>query len=235
MDVRTGPPQVADDDPVTDPPGDRELWRRAAAGEPDCFGEIFDRHAGAVHAYLRARLAVADRESVVGAADLVSVVFLEAWRRRRDVELHEESALPWLLGVARRVLLHRARSVRRHRTALARLSPDTSPAAEGAAGDVADEVARRVDGERRLAAVLAAFRRLRPAEQEVLTLCVWGGLDYASAAVALGVPVGTVRSRLSRARARLAELADREPAASSAPSPSPTSPSPASSAPEVQP
>ena len=214
MDLRTGAPPVADDDPVsepvTEPPGDRELWRRAAAGEPDCFGEIFDRHAGAVHAYLRARLSVDERESVVGAADLVSVVFLEAWLRRRDVELVEESALPWLLGVARRVLLHRARSVRRHRTTLARLPHDASAAAEGATGDVADDVARRVDGERRLAAVLAAFRRLRPAEQEVLTLCAWGGLDYASAAVALGVPVGTVRSRLSRARTRLAALADEK-------------------------
>ncbi|MBC7271329.1 MAG: sigma-70 region 4 domain-containing protein, partial [Streptomyces sp.] len=42
-------------------------------------------------------------------------------------------------------------------------------------------------------------------EREVLALCVWGGLDYAAAAEALGVPVGTVRSRLSRARAKLAK------------------------------
>lgn len=203
--VRT--PGVQPDVRLDDPPAvpDRELWRRAADGEPDCFGELFDRHAAAVHAYCRARLAVEERESVVGAADLVSVVFLEAWRRRREVELVEDDALPWLLGVARRVLLHRARSVRRHRTALARLP--RPPHGQPADDDVADEVARRLDGERRLAAVLAAFRRLRPADQEVLTLCVWGGLDYASAAVALGVPVGTVRSRLSRARARLTQLA----------------------------
>jgi RNA polymerase sigma-70 factor (ECF subfamily) len=195
---------------VTAERGDRDLWRRAAT-EPDCFGEIFDRHAAAVHAYCRARLAISERDGVVGAADLVSVVFLEAWRRRGDVELSQESALPWLLGVARRVLLHRARSVRRHQAALSRLGPldAGSPSAQGSDGDPAEAVARRLDGERRLAAVLAAFRQLRPAEQEVLTLCVWGGLDYACAAVALGVPVGTVRSRLSRARARLAALTDR--------------------------
>jgi RNA polymerase sigma-70 factor (ECF subfamily) len=164
------------------------------------LGEVVDRHAASVHAYCRARLAAAERESAIGAADLVSVVFREAWRRRRDVELHEESALPWLLGVARRVLLHRARSVRRHRAALARLP----------LVGVGSQVAGRLDGERRLATVLTALRRLRPTEQEVLTLCVWGGLDYASAAVALGVPVGTVRSRLSRDRSRLAALADRD-------------------------
>lgn len=182
---------------MRDGPTDRELWDRAAAGEADCFGTLFDRHAGRVHAYLRARLGP-DGE----AQDLVSVVFLEAWRARRRVRLHEESALPWLLGVAHRVVLRRHRSVRRHRAALARLPHDAHEP------DPADEVAHRLDDLRRLDAVRSAYERLRPADQEVLTLCVVGGLDYASAAVAMGVPVGTVRSRLSRARARLASLVD---------------------------
>ena len=186
---------------------DRELWQRASAGEPDCFGAIFDRHAPAIHAYRRARIG-AMSEVTAEPADLVSVVFLEAWRRRREVHLHQESALPWLLGVARRVLWHRSRAIRRHRSALARL-PSMGPAGPAFA-DPADEVASRLDGTHRLAAVRRAYGRLRPAEQEVLTLCVWGGLDYAAAAVAMGVPVGTVRSRLSRARVRLAELADVE-------------------------
>lgn len=176
---------------------DRELWQRAVDGDPECFGEIFDRHAGRVHAYCRARTGP-DHE----AQDLVSVVFLEAWRARRRVQLHEESALPWLLGVAHRVVLRRHRSVRRHRAALARL-PDGAHEP-----DLADDVAGRLDDVRRLDAVGAAFDRLRPGDQEVLTLCAWGGLDYASAAVAMGVPVGTVRSRLSRARVRLAGLTD---------------------------
>jgi RNA polymerase sigma factor (sigma-70 family) len=188
---------------------DQELWRRAAAGEAECFGLIFDRHGPAVHAYCRARSADEIGES---AADLVSVVFLEAWRRRRDVVLEADSALPWLLGVARRVMLHRARTVRRHRAALARLPRGTS-LAPGSVEDPADDVARRLDGTRRLAAVQYAFGRLRESDREVLLLCAWGGLDYASAAVTLGVPVGTVRSRLSRARTRLAELADAAPAA----------------------
>lgn len=76
--------------------------------------------------------------------------------------------------------------------------------------DHADLVAGRVDDRRRLAAVLTALARLRRPEREVLTLCLWEGLEYTEAAEALGIPVGTVRSRLSRARTRLRKLADAE-------------------------
>ena len=190
---------------------DRELWRRAAAGEAECFGLIFDRHGASVHAYCQARSDGSGDEQGESPADLVSVVFLEAWRRRQDVLLEGESALPWLLGVARRVLLHRARTFRRHRAALARL-PAGSGLAPDQVDDPAEEIARRLDASHRLTAVRFAFHALRASDREVLLLCVWGGLDYAEAAVALGVPVGTVRSRLSRARTRLADLAARVPA-----------------------
>jgi RNA polymerase sigma factor (sigma-70 family) len=72
--------------------------------------------------------------------------------------------------------------------------------------DFADEVVNRMRDSEQLAAATAALGRLRPAEREVFTLCVWSGLDYAQAAEALGVPVGTVRSRLSRARSKLREM-----------------------------
>ena len=86
--------------------------------------------------------------------------------------------------------------------------------------DFAVEVAGRLDDVQRLAAVRRALGRLRRTEREVFALCVWTGLDYAAAAEALRVPVGTVRSRLARARARLRDLTaielgpgqqDREP------------------------
>jgi RNA polymerase sigma-70 factor (ECF subfamily) len=73
----------------------------------------------------------------------------------------------------------------------------------------AEEVTGRIADAERLAAARAALAGLRRAEREVFTLCVWDGLDYAAAALALGVPVGTVRSRLSRARAKLRLAADR--------------------------
>ena len=73
--------------------------------------------------------------------------------------------------------------------------------------DFADDLAGRIDDAARLRAIRSAMARLRRGEREVIALCVWSGLDYAAAAQALGVPVGTVRSRLSRARTRLAKLA----------------------------
>lgn len=75
--------------------------------------------------------------------------------------------------------------------------------------DFAEETAGRLDDARTLGAVREVYGRLRRAEREVLALCVWSGLDYAEAAQALGVPVGTVRSRLSRARARLRRLVEQ--------------------------
>jgi RNA polymerase sigma-70 factor (ECF subfamily) len=85
--------------------------------------------------------------------------------------------------------------------------------------DFADEVVGRLEDQERIAAVRKALDQLPRPDREVLALCVWAGLDYAATAEALGVPVGTVRSRLSRARRRLEKLAqknlqqDPEPAA----------------------
>ncbi|NEE39574.1 RNA polymerase subunit sigma, partial [Streptomyces sp. SID7982] len=76
--------------------------------------------------------------------------------------------------------------------------------------DHAGQVAGQVDDRRRLAATLRALALLKRPEREVLVLCLWEGMAYTDAAQALGVPVGTVRSRLSRARKRLAKLADAE-------------------------
>jgi RNA polymerase sigma-70 factor (ECF subfamily) len=80
------------------------------------------------------------------------------------------------------------------------------PAPE-AVPDFADELAGRIDDAARLAATRVAFGRLRRPEQDVIALCVWSELDYAAAAQALGIPVGTVRSRLSRARRKLRRVA----------------------------
>jgi RNA polymerase sigma-70 factor (ECF subfamily) len=109
---------------------------------------------------------------------------------------------PWLLGMATNKARNANRGLGRRLAFLAR-RPAPAPVP-----DFADETAGRLDDARRLAAVRQVYGRLRRAEREVLALCVWAGLDYGQAAEALGVPVGTVRSRLSRARARLARLTD---------------------------
>ncbi len=175
-------------------PTDGDLWRRAVDGEPDAFAVLFDRHAQAVYNYLFRRTA-----DWTLAEDLTSVVFLEAWRRRTDVRFERELALPWLFGVATNVLRNRRRSQWRHRAALERLPREH-------AHDFADEANSRLDDERQMRTVLRAIAELPRREQDVLALCAWAGLSYEEAAVALGVPVGTVRSRLSRARARIREL-----------------------------
>lgn len=176
---------------------DSELWSRGAAGDPEAFGLIFDRHAKAIYNYCFRRTA-----DWALAEDMTSVAFLEAWRRRADVRLQSESALPWLYGVATNVLRNQRRSLRRHRAALERL-----PAERDREPDFADEAAERLDEPRQMRALLSLLDQLPRREQDVLALCEWGRLSYAEASVALGLPIGTVRSRLARARARLRELA----------------------------
>ncbi|MFJ4471922.1 RNA polymerase sigma factor [Streptomyces sp. NPDC089424] len=171
-----------------------QLRRRVRAGDHQAFGELFDAYARSVynHAY---RL-TGDWAS---AEDIVSLTFLDAWRLREKVDDEGGSLRPWLLGIATNVARNTRRAARRHAAAVARLPR------EEAERDFADEVAGRIDDAAQLALVRTALARLRRAEREVLALCVWSGLDYQAAAEALGVPVGTVRSRLSRARTKLAK------------------------------
>ncbi|MFT2016440.1 RNA polymerase sigma factor [Streptomyces sp. 796.1] len=169
------------------------LRKRIRAGDQAAFAELFDTCARSVynHAY---RL-TGDWST---AEDVVSLTFLEAWRLRARVDAEGETLRPWLLGIATNTVRNTRRAARRHAAALSRVPP---PAAER---DFADDVAGRIDDAELLEAVQVALRALRRPEREVLALCGWSGLDYAAAARALGVPVGTVRSRLSRARKKLA-------------------------------
>jgi RNA polymerase sigma factor (sigma-70 family) len=174
---------------------DLNLWTQARRGDVDAFGRLFERHARAIYNFCFRR--TADWST---AEDLTSLVFLEAWRRR-DTELLPDKVLPWLYGIATNVVRNRRRASRRHAAALARFAPPDAPT------DFTEEILDRLDDERQMAKVLRLVSRLPRAQQDVLALCVWTGLSYEDASLALGVPVGTVRSRLARARARLMELA----------------------------
>lgn len=172
---------------------------RIRAGDTDAFGELFDEHAEAVR-----RHALWSEGNPTHAEDVVSLTFLEAWRVRESLCPEGEGLRPWLLGIATNVLRNRRRTARRHRQALRRLpSGDSVP-------DFADEVVGRMHDADQVATALAALRTLRRADREVFLLCVWSQLDYSAAAEALGVPIGTVRSRLSRARTRLRALTHQE-------------------------
>ena len=173
---------------------DSLLWQRVRTGDAEAYGLLFERHADAIANYCFRR--VGDWAT---AEDLLSIVFLEGWRRR-DKQLPPGKVLPWLYGIAGNVVRDQRRAQRRYAAALRRLR-EAEP--EEDAVERADE---RLDEERQMKRVLALIGRLPRREQEVFTLCAWSELSYEDAALALGIPVGTVRSRLSRARARLREL-----------------------------
>ncbi|MGI5380750.1 RNA polymerase sigma factor [Streptomyces sp. CA-251387] len=168
---------------------------RIRAGDPVAFGQLFDQCARSVynHAFrLTGNWSTAE--------DVVALTFLEAWRLRAKVDLDGGSLRPWLLGIATNAARNTARAARRHEGAIARLPRDE------VMPDFADELVGRIDDTERLAAAREALAALRRSEREVFALCVWAGLDYAGAAQALGIPVGTVRSRLARARRKLQKL-----------------------------
>ncbi|GAA5149998.1 RNA polymerase sigma factor [Nocardioides marinquilinus] len=178
------------------------LVERLRAGDPDAVAALFDRHADRIHQHCH-RL-TADRAD---AEDATAQTFLEVWRHRDRVREHDGSALPWLYGVATNVCRNLTRGRRRHLRAVGRIGP------EPAQPDHADAVTDQLSTEQRVHDVLEAIARLPERERDVIALVAWTGLSYEQAATALDVPVGTVRSRLSRARRRLATLAPEGPAA----------------------
>jgi RNA polymerase sigma factor (sigma-70 family) len=163
---------------------------------PASFGTIFDRHATVLHRYLVRRLGPDEAESMVGE------VFRIAFERRETYDLERPTARPWLYGIATNLLAkHRRREARRIH-AVARLASHRLPPV-----DLADGVSRAVDAADLWPRVADAVTALPEVERDALVLHVWEGLSYEEVADALGVPIGTVRSRLNRARGRLRELA----------------------------
>jgi RNA polymerase sigma factor (sigma-70 family) len=168
-------------------PSDGELMARSVA-EPDCFAVLFDRHAAAVHGYLGRRVGeLAD--------DLLSETFLVAFRRRAAYRAVHVEVRPWLIGIATNVVRGHARSERRRYRALARVAAEPEEASEDP-GDAAG----RLDAEALRGALAGALAGLKTYDRDVLLLFAWAQLSYEEIAAVLDVPVGTVRSRLNRAR-----------------------------------
>lgn len=186
-------------------PTDAELWVRVVAGEPRAFEQLFDRHANAIFTFCLRR--TGDQNA---AEDLMSATFLHGWRRRADMQPSTHGPAPWLYGIAANLIRRHLRSLGRGHAAMARLSGVGAQAEP----DPSEDIAARLDGQRLAARTLRALQSLSDADRDLFVLCVWQQLSYEQAAAALGIPVGTVRSRLSRARDRL-RIALGEPAGGS--------------------
>jgi RNA polymerase sigma-70 factor (ECF subfamily) len=167
-----------------------------SAEMPNAFAEIFDRHFDAVHRY------VARRAGRQRADDLASQTFVVAFARRASFRPDASDARPWLLGIATKLLANDRRAEQRLLETYSRLSGD-------ARGTVVP-ASFASDSDRDIADALA---KLDPAWRDVLLLHAWGELSYEEIADALAIPLGTVRSRLARARASLQGELETTPAA----------------------
>ncbi|MDQ1525831.1 MAG: hypothetical protein QOG18_444 [Microbacteriaceae bacterium] len=165
-------------------------WALAVAGDGEAFGRVFDRHRARVLRHSVRLVAATD-----DAEDVVAIVFMEAWRKRHSLRFIDGSALPWLLTAATNVSHNLARSSRRYERLLVRL-PGAEPVADHADGFGEDDA-------------LSALRTLSLRDQQVVTLCIIEGLSEKETASTLKIPLGTVKSRLSRAKVRLASQVHR--------------------------
>jgi len=163
---------------------DNEIIRRSW-DNPAVFAEIYDRHATTVYRY------AARRAGVDTADDIMAETFLVAFERRNRFDNAFESALPWLLGIAT-VL------IRKHRGSEARFL--RAVVASGPPATVVENHDDRLDADISVRAIAGAIRKLPARDRDALLLYAWGDLDYEGVALALSIPVGTVRSRLNRAR-----------------------------------
>ncbi|MFF0015765.1 RNA polymerase sigma factor [Streptomyces sp. NPDC005374] len=165
--------------------------------EPEAFAVLFDRHADSVHRYAARRL------GAEAAEDVMAETFTTAFQQRFRYNTDSADARPWLFGIATNLIGRHRRAEARRLKAFARL-PATAPGAQGEE-TVADRVAARVSAEAVRSELAGALARLPARHRDVLLLVAWADLGYEEVAAALGVPVGTVRSRLHRARRKLRE------------------------------
>ncbi|MCD5346189.1 RNA polymerase sigma factor [Agromyces sp. H3Y2-19a] len=179
---------------------DSALWLEATSGTEAAFGVVYDRYRARIF-----RRAYAQVLNTADAEDIVAMVFLEAWRRRRSVRFVDGSLLPWLLIVTTNVSLNMRRSARRYDRLLAAVPRGPH------AVDPSREVEERIDGERISGRLRSALERLTLPERRVVDLCLVEGYPLSDAAAALDVPIGSVKSRLSRARKKLKEALGESP------------------------
>ena len=173
---------------------------RASLQDPRRFAVLFERHAAPVHRFL------ARRAEPASVDDLLSETFVTAFRTRHNYDPAYGDAGPWLFGIAVNVVRHHHRSEVRRTAMVGHVVQRATH--EQTVPDAADDALGRVELADRVEGMAAALRAIDPKYLDVLLLLTGPQLTYEEIARALGIPVGTVRSRLSHGRAQLRELLD---------------------------
>jgi len=165
----------------------------ASRDDAELFGVIYDRYAAQLYRYAYRRLGPEHAE------DVVAETFLAAFRHRGRYDLTREDARPWLFGIATKEIARRRRTEEARYRALARTG--TGEVVDG----FADEVSTAVSAQAVRGQLAHGLRRLAPGDRDVLLLIAWSGLSYEEVAETMRIKIGTVRSRLHRARRKLRE------------------------------
>lgn len=178
-------------------PGQDNEVISASLDDPTRFGVVFDRHFQRIHRYLQRQLGsdLAD--------DLSAHTFFVAFDRRHSFDATYESALPWLYGIATNLVRRHHRDVQRQLAAYARANTSTG-------ADPMEGIEERVDAVRERKLLAEALKSLPRESLETILLHTWAELSYTEISQALDIPLGTVQSRINRARAKIREQVERK-------------------------
>ena len=185
---------AAGNNPAMEQPSDAELLAQSRE-EPAVFAGVYERYATTIYRYAARRIGPSDAEA------LMAETFRIAFERRATYDTTRPIARPWLYGIATNLVARHRRTEARRWRALARLESGVETA-----DDNSDRVVDAVAAAKLLPDVVSAISRLAATDRDALLLHVWEHLTYEEVAAALGIPVGTVRSRINRARTKLREL-----------------------------
>jgi len=186
-------------DPHRSPPSDAAVISESLI-DPERFGPLYDRYAPMLFRFAARRLGPTTAE------DAVAETFLAAFRHRARYDLTRTDARPWLFGILTNEIAARRRAEASRLRLLAGLEPE--PHQAGPEDRVSDAVTAQAAGQ----GLAMALAQLREGDRDVLLLIAWADLSYLEVADALVIPVGTVRSRLNRARRLVRRaLGDRDP------------------------
>ncbi|GAA5230188.1 RNA polymerase sigma factor [Arthrobacter cryoconiti] len=173
---------------------DADIIRRSSES-PQAFTELYDKYARMIHRY------AARRAGESAAEDVMAETFLVAFERRDSFDQTWNDARPWLFGIATNLLRKHHRAEAKILKVLAKSSGRDSYA------DSTDRIAEQLDAAAATSVLAGALRGLSAADRECILLYAWAELSYEGIALATKVPVGTVRSRLNRARRVLKDAA----------------------------